>query len=77
MKSALRLYGPEVLAALIEELKPDLIHSMEFQHAGYLVLGARDRISGPFPAWLATNWGSDIYYFGRNPEHALQIPTAL
>jgi glycosyltransferase involved in cell wall biosynthesis len=72
-ETALRLHGPEVLAALIEELKPDLIHSMEFQHAGYLVLGARDRIAGPLPAWLATNWGSDIYYFGKSPDHALQI----
>jgi glycosyltransferase involved in cell wall biosynthesis len=72
-ETALRLHGPEVLAALIEELKPDLIHSMEFQHAGYLVLGARDRIAGPLPAWLATNWGSDIYHFGNSPDHALQI----
>jgi glycosyltransferase involved in cell wall biosynthesis len=72
-ETALRLHGPEVLASLIEELKPDLIHSMEFQHAGYLVLGARDRIAGRLPAWLATNWGSDIYYFGKSPDHALQI----
>jgi glycosyltransferase involved in cell wall biosynthesis len=72
-ETASRLHGPEVLAALIEELKPDHIHSMEFQLAGYLVLGARDRIAGPLPAWLATNWGSDIYYFGKSPDHALQI----
>ncbi|WP_080518830.1 glycosyltransferase [Rhodopseudomonas palustris] len=68
-----RLYGPEVLAALIERLQPDLIHSMEFQHAGYLTLSARDRIKGRFPRWLATNWGSDIYYFGRDAAHAAQI----
>ncbi|SDJ71660.1 MULTISPECIES: glycosyltransferase [Bradyrhizobium] len=72
-ETALRLHGPEVLAALIEHLKPDLIHSMEFQHAGYLVLAARDRISGKMPAWMATNWGSDIYHFGKSPDHALQI----
>jgi glycosyltransferase involved in cell wall biosynthesis len=72
-ETALRLHGPEVLASLIAELKPDLIHSMEFQHAGYLMLGARDRIARPLPAWLATNWGSDIYYFGKSPDHALQI----
>jgi glycosyltransferase involved in cell wall biosynthesis len=72
-ETASRLHGPEVLASLVEELKPDLIHSMEFQHAGYLVLGARERIAGPMPAWLATNWGSDIYYFGKSPDHASQI----
>jgi glycosyltransferase involved in cell wall biosynthesis len=68
-----RLYGPEVLAALIQELKPDLIHSMEFQHSSYLVLAARDHVVGTFPGWLATNWGSDIFYFGKDPEHARQI----
>ena len=72
-RTALQTHGPDVLASLIRELKPDLIHSMEFQHSAYLVLAARDRISEPFPRWLATNWGSDIFYFGRQPDHARQI----
>jgi glycosyltransferase involved in cell wall biosynthesis len=71
-------HGPDVLAELITRLKPDLIHSMEFQHCGYLVLAARD-ILGPenFPPWLATNWGSDIYLFGRDPAHATMIRRLL
>ena len=64
---------PEALAALITTLEPDLIHSMEFQHAAYLVLAARDRLEGRMSKWLATNWGSDIFYFGRMPGHAHQI----
>jgi len=71
--AAPRLYGPDILAALISELKPDLIHSMEFQHAGYLVLAARDLQIATAPPWLATNWGSDIYHFGTEPGHAPQI----
>jgi hypothetical protein len=72
-EAALRLHGPEVLAALIDDLQPDLIHSMEFQHAAYLVLAAKERITGKMPAWMATNWGSDIYHFGKHPDHAPQI----
>lgn len=71
--TAIRLYGPEVLGALIRQLKPDLIHSMEFQHSAYLVLAARDLMTRRFPRWLATNWGSDIFYFGNFPDHAKQI----
>ena len=71
--TALRIHGPDVLASLICKLKPDLIHSMEFQHSAYLVLAARDRMKEKFPRWLATNWGSDIYYFGNLPGHAQQI----
>jgi hypothetical protein len=64
---------PSTLAALIRDLQPDLIHSMEFQHAAYLVLAARDLFRGKFPRWLATNWGSDIFYFGRLQGHDHQI----
>lgn len=72
------LHGPEVLARVIKILKPDLIHSMEYQHSAYLVLAARDllkreRPNFDFPRWLATNWGSDIFLFGRDEKHARQI----
>ena len=70
-------YGPHVLARLIRRLKPDLIHSMEFQHCGYNVLRAKEIIGSPFPPWLATNWGSDIYYFKRFEDHRTQIVRLL
>jgi glycosyltransferase involved in cell wall biosynthesis len=73
-----RLHGPEVLARVVRDLRPDLIHSMHFQLAGYLVLAARTLIPQHdpgfvFPCWLATNWGSDIYHFGKDAGHARQI----
>lgn len=72
------LHSPKVLAELIRELKPDLVHSMEFQHAAYLTLAARDVLGAEnFPPWLATNWGSDIYHFGREPAHAAEIRRVL
>lgn len=71
-------YGPQVLARLIRKLKPDLIHSMEFQHAGYNVLRAKEIIGAEkFPKWLATNWGSDIYYYRNFPDHLKQISRLL
>ena len=71
------LNGPGVLADCVRALRPDLIHSMEFQHCGYLVLRARELYGPGFPTWLATNWGSDIYYFGRFPDHRAQIERLL
>jgi glycosyltransferase involved in cell wall biosynthesis len=71
-------YGPQVLARLIRKLKPDLIHSMEFQHAGYNVLRAKEIVgAAKFPKWLATNWGSDIYYYRKFPDHLEQISRLL
>jgi len=58
-------------------LQPDIVHSLEFQAAGYMTLEARQAIGAGFPAWIATNWGSDIYLFGRLPEHQKRIRSIL
>jgi hypothetical protein len=60
---------PEWLAWVIRMLDPDIVHSMEFQHASYLTFAAMQRSGRPFPAWIATNWGYDIQLYGRLPEH--------
>ena len=71
-------YGPLVLSRLIRTLKPDLIHSLEFQHAAYCVYSARNIIGGSnFPKWMGTVWGSDIYYYRNFPSHLIQIKQVL
>lgn len=70
-------YGPRVLARLVRKLQPDLIHSMEFQHCGYNVLRAKEIVGPGFPPWLATNWGSDIYYYRQFDDHRRQISRLL
>jgi glycosyltransferase involved in cell wall biosynthesis len=70
-------YRAEQLKKVIFEFKPDIIHSMEFQGAGYLTLQVKKMDSDPFPTWIATNWGSDIYYFRRFSEHKEKIQEIL
>jgi hypothetical protein len=65
------------LKRLIRSLKPDIIHSMEMQSGAYLALEARKACRNSFPPWLVTNWGSDIYVFGRLPEHEPKIREVL
>jgi hypothetical protein len=65
------------LVSKIQKIKPDIVHSLEIQHAGYLTLEAREKLGGEFPPWIATNWGSDIYLFGRLSEHADRIRRVL
>jgi hypothetical protein len=60
------------LAEVIGEFRPDIVHSHEIQHAGALVHAALQRPRAVRPAWLCTNWGSDIFWFGRS---RLSIPT--
>ena len=66
------------LKRLIEKLKPDIVHSMEIQHAGYLTLDVRKSFPhGRFPAWIVSNWGSDIYLYGRLSGHVSKIREVL
>ncbi len=65
------------LKAVVKRIYPDLIHSLEMQAAGYLTLDTKKQFEGPFPPWLVTNWGSDIFLFGRLQSHSLKITEVL
>lgn len=65
------------LAAVIAAGQFDIIHSLEFQHAGYLTLEALAHLSERRPKWIATNYGSDIVLFGKQPEHEPRIREIL
>ena len=65
------------LAKLIKQLQPDIIHSHEIQHAGYLMVEALKYLDGKIPPWIVTNWGSDINYYGRLKKHEPLIREVL
>jgi len=65
------------LASVIRRIKPDIVHSLEMQHASYLTLAAKQRLGSSFPPWVVQNWGSDIYLFRHFPEHAKRIRDVL
>lgn len=53
----------------------DLIHVMELQHAGYLLLDTK--LAPSLPKVFITNWGSDIYWFRHFPKHRQNIVELL
>ena len=63
----------------IQQKKPDIIHSLEFQNSCYLTLFTKQKYyqNKPFPKWIVTNWGSDIYLFGRIKKHQDTIHQVL
>jgi glycosyltransferase involved in cell wall biosynthesis len=68
---------PEQLASLIDKISPNLIHSLEFQSAAYLVMDSKKIIKGKFPNWWATCWGSDINHFKQFKNHKDKIKKVL
>ncbi len=72
-------YYEKRLYRYIKKLKPNIIHTLETQNAGYLLYNVKRRYfqNKAFPAWWHTNWGSDIYLFGRLKEHRDKIKGVL
>lgn len=77
LKEFIPRYRVIQLKRVIRKIKPDIIHSLEFQHSGYLTLEAKQGMVENFPPWIVTNWGSDIYLYGRLPEHQDKIRKLL
>jgi glycosyltransferase involved in cell wall biosynthesis len=65
------------LEEVIHKIKPDIVHSMEIQHAGYRALAAKQRMGSSFPTWIMSNWGSDIYLYHRIAEHQDRVKEVL
>jgi glycosyltransferase involved in cell wall biosynthesis len=71
-------YSPAArLARLIDKLRPDIVHSLEMQLGGYLTWQARQRTVSPFPTWIYSSWGNDLFHFGRISDHQRRIRDVL
>jgi glycosyltransferase involved in cell wall biosynthesis len=68
-------FRSQLLRRLIKQQKFDLIHVLELQHAGYLLLGTK--LAPNLPRVFITNWGSDIYWFQQFPKHKDKIVQLL
>lgn len=65
------------LARVIRRTRPDIVHSLEIQHAGYLTYSARLMLGNAFPPWIVSNWGSDTFIFGRLDDHRERVRQVL
>jgi hypothetical protein len=61
------------LCLYVHTFRPEIIHAIEIQHAGYLVSSLKFKAKKQ----ILTNWGSDIYFFQHLEGHKLRIQNAL
>ncbi len=57
----------------IRRFQPDYVHALELNNGGYVASRAYAGVESSMPPLIATNWGSDIYWFQRVPKHAKRI----
>jgi hypothetical protein len=65
-----------LLRGILKRDKPDFVHALELQHGGYITSRALEDTSLKTP-FIATNYGSDIYWFQQFPKHLAKIKTLL
>jgi glycosyltransferase involved in cell wall biosynthesis len=64
------------LRRVLKNTSPDFVHALELQHAGYVTMRALTDTSIATP-FIATNYGSDIYWFQQFPKHKAKIQSIL
>jgi glycosyltransferase involved in cell wall biosynthesis len=65
-----------LLRGILKRTKPDFVHALELQHGGYITSRALEDTSIKTP-FIATNYGSDIYWFQQFPKHLAKIKRLL
>ena len=65
-----------LLRRVIRKSNPDFVHALELQHGGYITSRALEDASIKTP-FIATNYGSDIYWFQQFPKHLEKIKKLL
>jgi glycosyltransferase involved in cell wall biosynthesis len=67
-------FQKKALKKTIQKVRPHIIHTMETQHAGYLMSKAFH--AGSY-AWIHSTWGIDLHYYSKITSHRQQIQILL
>lgn len=66
-----------MLAQLVRNLKPDVIHVLNGMQSGcYILFNAKKWLEN-LPPWIYSSVGSDLYWYGKFPEHQHRIREVL
>jgi Glycosyl transferases group 1/Glycosyl transferase 4-like len=68
-------FRASLVNSAIKSFKPNFVHAMELQNAGYIAARAMRQKSTV--KLIATNWGSDIFWFQQFPKHRQKLKQLL
>lgn len=63
------------LEKIINEIKPDILHSFEMQNCTYPILNVM--LKYPKLKWLYSCWGSDLFYFQNFKKEKVKLKNTL
>ncbi len=74
IEGILKVTPSNKLCKIIEEIQPDLVHSLEMQSQTYNVLKAYKKFDFK---WAYFCWGSDLYFYESKKYHSTRIKQVL
>ncbi|MCL9805107.1 glycosyltransferase [Flavobacterium amniphilum] len=75
IQSKLEITVDECLTKIINEIRPDVVHSFEMQHCSYPILKTMRRF--PNLKWIYSCWGSDLFFYQNSKIHLPKIKEVL
>lgn len=66
----------QTLLQIIKKVRPDIIHTLETQHAGYMLANVWDKIREK-PYWIHSTWGIDFHLYRNFNDHRVKIENTL
>ncbi len=70
-------FEKQYLKLLLTIVKPDIVHSVGY-HSSLLVLQVKKEMkTNGFPYWVYTNWGHDLFLYGKLSEYRQSIRQIL
>jgi glycosyltransferase involved in cell wall biosynthesis len=66
----------KALIKTIQNVRPDVIHTMETQQAGYLYDSVAINSQRPLP-WIHSTWGIDLHFYKNIPRHQEKLRKLL
>ena len=75
MKLGYKRFQKTALQKTIDDIRPDIIHTMETQRSGYL-LNQVYRNNAQY-SWIHSTWGIDLHYYRNVPGHNNDIENVL
>lgn len=76
-KAFANLVRSALITLMVRLYKPNFLHALELQNAGYVVAQALRWMREDPPTVVATNYGSDLFWFARRPRHAAKLSALL
>jgi hypothetical protein len=71
----LEITANEQLEKIIQNIKPDIIHSFEMQSCSYPILKTMKKYQTI--KWVYSCWGNDLFYFQKYKDHNVKIRSVL